>query len=193
MIQIEDKLISEDLIDKKFICDLKSCKGACCVEGDSGAPISESEILSIKNNLRVIKKYMRKEGITAVEESDVFYLDSENEAVTTLVKDKECAFVYFDKNNIAKCSIESAYKENQIDFNKPISCHLYPIRVRKLDELQAINIDDWKICSSAGLCGEKLNVKVYRFLKEAIVRHWGQDFFDQLEIIDAEFEKKPKS
>ncbi len=192
MIQIEDKLISEDLIDKKFVCDLNSCKGACCVEGDSGAPISETEIISIKKNLPVIQKYMRKEGIAAIEESDVFYLDSENEAVTTLVKGKECAFVYFD-NNIAKCSIESAYKEKQIGFNKPISCHLYPIRVKKLDELQAINIDDWKICSSACSCGEKLNVKVYRFLKEAIVRHWGQEFFHQLEIIDAELKKNAKS
>ena len=189
MIQIEDKLISEDVIGKKFVCDLTACKGACCVEGDSGAPISSDEIFDLKNNLSPIKKYMRKEGISAIENNDVFYLDDDDESVTTLVNGKECAFVFFDKNNIAKCSIEKAYKENEISFNKPISCHLYPIRVKKLDEFEAINIDHWKICSPACSCGEKLNVKVYRFLKNAIVKHWGQEFYDQLEIFDKELEK----
>jgi hypothetical protein len=189
MIQIDDKLISDDVIDKKFVCDLNACKGACCIEGDSGAPITKDEVYNLKNNLSPIKKYMRKEGISAIEDNDVYYLDEENEAVTTLVKGKECAFVYFDKNNIAKCSIEKAYKENEIEFNKPISCHLYPIRVKKLDELEAINIDHWKICSPACSCGEKLNVKVFRFLKEAIVKRWGQEFFKQLEIIDSELER----
>ena len=189
MIQIEDKLISEDVIGKKFVCDLTACKGACCVEGDSGAPISSDEIFDLKNNLSPIKKYMRKEGISAIENNDVFYLDDDDESVTTLVNGKECAFVFFDKNNIAKCSIEKAYKENEISFNKPISCHLYPIRVKKLDEFEAINIDHWKICSPACSCGEKLNVKVYRFLKNAIVKHWGQEFYDQLEIFDKELGK----
>ncbi len=189
MIQIEDKLISEDVIGKKFVCDLTACKGACCVEGDSGAPISSDEIFDLKNNLSPIKKYMRKEGISAIENNDVFYLDDDDESVTTLVNGKECAFVFFDNNNIAKCSIEKAYKENEISFNKPISCHLYPIRVKKLDEFEAINIDHWKICSPACSCGEKLNVKVYRFLKNAIVKHWGQEFYDQLEIIDKELGK----
>ena len=189
MIQIDNKLISEDVIDKKFVCDLNACKGACCIDGDSGAPINKEEISNIKNNLPSIKKHMRLEGVSAIENSDVYYLDEENEAVTTLVNGKECAFVYFDKNNIAKCSIEKAYKENDIGFNKPISCHLYPIRVKKLDEFEAINVDHLKICSPACSCGDKLNVKVFRFLKEAIINRWGQDFFDELELVDRELKR----
>jgi hypothetical protein len=189
MIQIDNKLISEDVIDKKFVCDLNACKGACCIEGDSGAPLNSDEISNIKNNLSSIKKHMRLEGVSAIDNSDVYYLDDENEAVTTLVNGKECAFVFFDENNIAKCSIEKAYKENDIEFNKPISCHLYPIRVKKLDEFEAINVDHWKICSPACSCGETLNVKVFRFLKDAIINRWGQEFFDELEIIDKELER----
>ena len=128
-------------------------------------------------------------GIEAIEANDVFYLDEENEAVTTLVNGKECAFVYFDKNNIAKCSIEKAYKEKQIKINKPISCHLYPIRVKKLNEFTAINIDHWKICKPACSCGDKLNVKVYRFLKNAIIKNWGKEFFHQLEIVDSNLDR----
>tara|TARA_Y100000589_G_scaffold290839_1_gene293816 strand:- start:13376 stop:13987 length:612 start_codon:yes stop_codon:yes gene_type:complete len=189
MIQIDDKLISEDVIDNKFVCDLNACKGACCIEGDSGAPITQDEIKGVKENISVIKKYMRKKGIDAIEANDVFYLDEENEAVTTLVNGKECAFVYFDKNNIAKCSIEKAYKEKQIKINKPISCHLYPIRVKKLNEFTAINIDHWKICKPACSCGDKLNVKVYRFLKNAIIKNWGKEFFHQLEIVDSNLDR----
>lgn len=189
MVEIEDKLISDDLFKKKFVCDLQQCKGACCIEGDAGAPLTSEEVLLIEENLSSIKSQMRAQGVDAVEKHGVFYNDSEGEKVTTLVNGKECAFVFFDKNNIAKCSIEAAYSKNEIDFNKPISCHLYPIRVKKYNDFSAINIDDWHICKPACDCGKTLNIPVFKFLKDAIIRKWGGEFFDQLDKVYSTFFK----
>ena len=187
MIEIDDKLISDDLFSKQFVCDLQKCKGACCVEGDSGAPLTNEESKIIHANLNKIKPEMRIEGVEAVEENGVFYLDDDGEQVTTLVNKKECAFVFFDKNNIAKCAIESAYLKGKVNFIKPISCHLYPIRVKNYNEFQAINIHDWHICKPACECGGKLNVPVFKFLKKAIVRMWGDEFFKDLEAVDESY------
>ena len=131
LVEIGDKLISTQLLERRFVCDLNACKGACCVEGDSGAPLTFDEIDQIETDLDEILPYMRPEGKAAVEKTGVFYLDQDNEPVTTLVNDKECAFVYFDEQGITKCSIEKAYLEGKTDFKKPISCHLYPIRVKQ--------------------------------------------------------------
>ena len=127
MIEIDDMIISNELFEKKFVCDLQKCKGVCCVEGDSGAPLTSDEINSIRNNFNLIKEEMSLAGLSAIEDKDFYYVDEEGEQVTSLVNDKECVFVFRDQNNIAKCSIESAYRKNIINFNKPISCHLYPI------------------------------------------------------------------
>ena len=193
MIEIDDKLISDDLFSKQFVCDLQKCKGVCCVEGDAGAPLTKKEVENIEKNIDVIKPEMRKEGLKAIEDNGVFYLDNDGEKVTTLVNGKECAFVFFDDNNIAKCSIESAFLKNKLEFRKPISCHLYPIRVKKYNDFQAINIDNWHICKSACECGTKLNVPTFKFLKKAIVRMWGDEFYQDLEIINNKyFKKDPK-
>jgi hypothetical protein len=190
MVEIEDKLISDDLFKKKFVCDLQKCKGACCIEGDAGAPLTNDEVLLIEENLPLIKNRMRPQGIDAVTKHGVFYNDSEGEKVTTLINGKECAFVFFDKNNIAKCSIEAAYSKNEIDFNKPMSCHLYPIRVKKHNDFSAINIDDWHICKPACDCGKTLNIPVFKFLKDAIIRKWGKEFFNQLDEVYSSFFKR---
>jgi hypothetical protein len=186
MIEIEDKLISLDIFEKKFVCDLNACKGACCVEGDSGAPLTYEEIDIIEENIEKIKPYMRKEGLEAIEKTGVFYMDEDNEPVTTLVNEKECAFVFFDENNITKCGIEKAYSEGKIDFKKPISCHLYPIRVAKYRKFEAVNYSQWDICKPACACGNKLDVPVYKFLKEPIIRKWGNAFFEELEKVAKE-------
>jgi hypothetical protein len=183
MIEIDNKLISDDLFSKKFVCDLQSCKGACCVEGDSGAPLTKGEVNQIEADLGKIRPFMRKEGLSAVDEKGVYYIDQDGDHVTTLVKNKECAFVFFDKNNIAKCAIEKASRENHINFNKPISCHLYPIRVKDYKEFQAINVDQWHICKPACKCGEQLNIPVFKFLKQAIIRKWGAEFFKDLDVV----------
>ena len=190
MVEIEDKLISDDLFKKKFVCDLQKCKGACCVEGDAGAPLTNDEVLLIEENLLLIKNRMRPQGIYSVAKHGVFYNDSEGEKVTTLINGKECAFVFFDKNNIAKCSIEATYSKNEINFNKPMSCHLYPIRVKKHNNFSAINIDDWHICKPACDCGKILNIPVFKFLKDAITRKWGKEFFNQLDEVYSNFFKQ---
>ena len=190
MIEIEDKLISLDIFEKKFVCDLHACKGACCIEGDAGAPLKYEEIDIIEENLEAIKPYLRKEGLEAIEKTGVFYMDEDNEPVTTLVNGSECAFVFFDENNITKCGIEKAHSEGKIDFKKPISCHLYPIRVANLRKFQAINYNQWDICKPACTCGVKLNVPVYKFLKEPIIREWGESFFNELEVVAKELENR---
>ncbi len=189
LLEVKDKVVSTQLFEKKFVCDLNACKGACCVEGDAGAPLTFEEVDILEDELEKIKPYMRPEGIAAVEETGVFYMDQENVPVTTLVNEKECAFVFFDEKGISKCAVEQAYIDGKTSFKKPISCHLYPIRVAKLNDFEALNYNQWDICAPACACGEELNVPVYRFLKEPIIRAFGEDFFKEMEIADAEWKK----
>jgi hypothetical protein len=193
LLEIQDKVVSIDLFEKKFVCDLTACKGACCIEGDAGAPLTFEEVSIMEDDLEKIKPFMRPEGIAAVEETGVFYMDWDNEPVSTLVNEKECAFVTFDDKGTALCAIEQAHKAGKTEFKKPISCHLYPIRVKKYNEFTALNYNEWNICKSACACGDKLDVKVYKFLKEPIVRAFGEDFFTELETVDKEIEKQKES
>jgi len=190
LIEVKDKVVSLNLFEKKFVCDLNACKGACCVEGDAGAPLKLEEVGYLEEDLEAIKPYMRQEGIDAVDKNGVFYMDWDNEPVTTLVNGKECAFVYFDDNGITKCAVEQAHKEGKTKFKKPISCHLYPIRVQKYTDFEALNYAEWDICQPACACGSELDVRVYKFLKEPIIRAFGQEFFDELEQINDELAKK---
>ena len=190
MVEIEDKIISDELFEKKFVCDLQKCKGGCCVEGDSGAPLKSREIKEIANNLSIIKSEMSTKGLNSIKNNVFHYVDSDGDKVTKLVDGKECVFVVFDKNNIAKCSIESAYRKNKINVNKPISCHLYPVRIKKYDSFTAVNVDSWHVCKPACECGTELNVPVFKFLKDAIVRSWGLDFFHHLDSVYNEFFNK---
>lgn len=184
LIEVQDKVVSTQLLERKFVCDLNACKGACCIEGDAGAPLTLEEVDLLEEVYDKVKPYMRPEGVAAVEQSGVFYMDQDNEPVTTLVNGKECAFVYFDEQGITKCSIEKAYLEGEITFKKPISCHLYPIRVKKFNDFTALNYDEWSICAPACDCGDKLDVPVYRFLKEPIIRAFGEPFFNELQLIE---------
>jgi len=193
LLEIQDKVVSIDLFEKKFVCDLTACKGACCIEGDAGAPLTFEEVSIMEDDLEKIKPFMRPEGIAAVEETGVFYMDWDNEPVSTLVNEKECAFVTFDDKGTALCAIEQAHKAGKTEFKKPISCHLYPIRVKKYNEFTALNYNEWNICKSACDCGDKLDVKVYKFLKEPIVRAFGEEFFNELETVDKEIEKQKES
>ena len=193
MIEIEDKIISDDLFEKKFVCDLQKCKGVCCVEGDSGAPLTKKEILDIDNNISKIKTEMSPTGLSILEKKDFYYVDSDGDQVTSLINEKECVFVVYDQNKIAKCSIESAFRKNKINFNKPISCHLYPIRVKKYENFQAINVDSWHICQPACKCGTELNVPLFKFLKNAIVRSWGLNFFQRLDSVYDQFFNQKKT
>ena len=190
LVEIDNKIISTDLFSKKFVCDLNACKGACCIEGDGGAPLKLDEVEQIKANYEAIKPFMAMQGRNVVEKKGVSYIDANGENATNLVNNKECVFVYFDDTNTAKCSIEKAFRNGAIPFNKPISCHLYPIRVKEFDNYQALNFEEWKICEPACECGSKLDIPVYRFLKEPIIRAFGENFYEELQIVESELNNK---
>lgn len=190
IVAIDDKLISTELFTRKFVCDLNACKGACCVEGDQGAPLTMEEVDILEEIYEDVKPFMRPEGIEAVESEGVFYMDPWNEPATTLVNNQECAFVYFDEQGITKCAVEQAYLQGKTNWKKPISCHLYPIRVKKIGDNVALNYDEWNICKPACACGEKLDVPVYKFLKEPIIRAFGEGFFNDLNEIDETLKKE---
>ncbi len=182
MIAVDNTLISEDILEKKFLCDLNACKGACCVAGDSGAPLDKDELEILDKIYPKVKPYMAPKGIKAVDKKGTYVLDSDGDYTTTLVSaGAECAFVYFDENDIAKCAIEKAWIEKKIDWQKPISCHLYPIRITKYKTYDAVNYSKWNVCKPACVCGEKLDVPIYKFLKQPLIRKYGKDWFKQLE------------
>lgn len=189
LIEVKDKVVSTEIFTRKFVCDLNACKGACCIEGDAGAPLTFEEVSIMEDELEEVIPYMRPEGVEAIEEQGVFYMDQDNEPVTTLINGGECAFVFFDENNIAKCAIEQAYLEGKTTFKKPISCHLYPIRVKKYNDFEALAYNEWNICKPACECGEKLDVPVYKFLKEPLIRAFGEEFFEELLIVDEDVKK----
>ncbi len=184
MIEVEDKLLSEDIFEEYFCCDLQHCKGECCVEGDSGAPLDEEEIALIEDNLEYILPYMQPDGVAAVERYGVSVIDSEGDLTTTLIDGGECAFVFRD-GDIVLCAIEKAFREGKIDNVKPISCHLYPIRRKRFNGgMEGLNYDRWSICSSAIECGKKQKVKVYQGVKSALIRAYGETFYQYLTEVD---------
>ena len=189
MIQIDNKIISLDIFENHFACDLNSCKGACCVEGDSGAPLLLAEKNILDEIYKKIKPYMRQEGIDVVEKEGPTVIDIDGDLTTTLVKNKECSFVVFE-NGIAKCSIEQAYNDNIIDFKKPISCHLFPIRITEYSNFDAINYEKIKICEPACECGSNLKLPLFVFLKQAIIRKYGRDFYKELLIVSKNLNRK---
>lgn len=180
MVQVEDKIISLDVFDKQFVCDLSACKGACCVEGDSGAPLRDDELNILSTIFDDVKPFMRQEGIQAVEEYGIYVVDGDGDNTTSLVNNNECAFVSFDEDGTSKCSIEQAYNAGKVDFKKPISCHLFPIRIKKYRDFEAVNYESIDICKPACDCGEKLQVSVFRFLKEPLIRNYGKNWYDEL-------------
>ncbi|MGD1847458.1 MAG: DUF3109 family protein [Salibacteraceae bacterium] len=185
MIQIDDTIVSLELLQKKFVCDLSACKGACCVEGDEGAPLEDAERDELDLIYEKVKPFLRPEGIAAIEEQGTWVRDQfDEDYVTPLVNEQECAYVTFDDKGTALCGIEQAYRAGVVDFYKPISCHLYPIRISKYQDFEALNYDQWKICDPARSCGMQLEVKVYRFLKPAIIRKYGEEYYTKLEAAD---------
>ena len=184
MIAIDNTIVSEHLLEKKFVCDLNACKGECCVAGDSGAPLEFEEIAIMEEIVDKVKPYLPKDGVKAIEKQGVCVIDSDGDYTTPLVKGKHCAFTIFDTAGIAKCGIEQAYYDGKIKWKKPISCHLYPVRISKFKDYEAVNYSKWDICEPACACGAKLDVPVYKFLKEPLIRKYGKDWYKQLELAD---------
>ena len=181
MLQIGEMLISLDVIERKFCCDVSKCKGVCCVEGDSGAPLTVEEIDILEDELQAIKPYMRQEGIEEVEKQGAWVIDIENDKVTPLINKKECAYVVFEEG-IAKCAIENAYNDGAVTFKKPLSCHLYPVRTKKYASFEAVNYDEWHICKDAIKLGKKNGLYVYQFLEAPLIRAYGADWYKELSV-----------
>ena len=187
MIEIDNKLVSEDVLEKEFLCNLSKCKGACCVGGDVGAPLNEEENKILDDIYEDVKPFMRPEGIAAVEKQGTHVFEH-GEWVTPLVNNEECAFVVFD-GDVAKCAIEHAHTEGKVDFKKPISCHLYPIRITKYSSFEAVNYEKWEICSDACDLGKEVGLPIYKFLKEPLTRNYGEDWYKQLEEIGSQWKR----
>lgn len=181
MIEIDDKIVSADLLREHFACDLAACKGACCVEGNAGAPLEPNEVEILEREYANYKPYMTPEGIAAVERQGFMVIDEDGDCTTPLVDDAECAY-FRRENGITFCAIEKAWKEGRTAFRKPISCHLYPIRlVRFANGTTGLNYHRWSVCESARACGKRLGIPVYKALHDPIVRRFGEDFYEALD------------
>lgn len=181
MLQIGNTLISEDLLEEDFICNLAACKGACCVEGEAGAPLTSAEAGLLEHKFENIQEFLRPEGINAILEQGKYVTNPINELETPLVDGKECAYTVFRENGTAACGIEDAYNAGKTDFQKPISCHLYPVRIKEYLTFTAVNYHRWDICSAACTLGKQLKTPVYKFLKTPLIRRFGKDWYEQLE------------
>ncbi len=179
MIRLDNTLLSDDLRDVHFCCDLQQCKGACCVEGDGGAPLEEEEISLLEDYIDEIKLFMVPKGKLEIENTGVFDYDAEGKFVTPLVNGNECSYVYFE-GGIARCAIEKAFQEKAIPFPKPLSCHLYPVRIKQLKNHEAVNYHKWAICNKALENGMTLNLPLYKFLEDALIRKYGRSWYNKL-------------
>ncbi len=190
MIEIDDKIISLDILTEHFACDISKCKGICCIEGDSGAPLEIEEVELLENEYPNYIQYMTPEGIAAVERDGFMVVDSDGDYTTPLVNGAECAYTYTSTDGITLCAIERAWLNGECSFHKPISCHLYPIRLLRLSNgTTALNYHRWGVCHTACTNGKRLGTPIYKALKSALVRCFGEEFYEALETA-AEMIKK---
>lgn len=181
MIQIDDTIISIDCLSEKFCCDLDACAGACCIEGDAGAPVDLDEVEQLEAALPVVWNDLSASAQTVIDKQGVVYTDEEGDLVTSIVNGKDCVFTCYDEKGCCFCALEKAYRAGKTNFYKPLSCHLYPIRLKKIGDMTALNYHRWDVCKAAVCKGEQLNLPVYRFLKEPLIRCFGQAWYDELE------------
>ena len=184
MIQIGDKIISLDLFENRFLCDLSKCLGFCCVEGESGAPLEDDETTKLEEILSHISPMLSDKALKIIEKKGAWEIDIDGDKVTPIINGRECVYAYYDEQKVCKCVIEKAYIDGLIDFRKPLSCHLYPIRVSKYKDFEAINYHKWYVCAPARELGQQLGTPLFRFLKEPIIRKYGEDFFHEMEEVE---------
>lgn len=185
MIEIDGKIVSTDILTEFFACDILACKGQCCIDGDSGAPLDIEEVDILEEEYENYKPYMTSEGIKAVESQGFMVVDVDGDYTTPLVDGCQCAYSFVNDNGITLCAIEAAYRAGKCSFKKPISCHLYPIRVVEFSNgTLGLNYHRWGICSSACSLGKRLEIPIYKSLKEPIIRRFGEEFYKALECAD---------
>ena len=183
MIQINNTSVSKTIIKQPFACDLSLCKGVCCVYGDSGAPLKNSEADILEHTYPLIKPYLSPVSITEINEQGIWVIDSDGDKVTPLIQGEECAYSYKDSAGINKCAIETAYFEGIINFRKPVSCHLYPIRIKEKSNFLYVEYHKWKYCKPALDLGNQKNIPLYVFAKDALLRYFGKEWYARLESL----------
>lgn len=193
MIAIDKVLISDEIIEEQFVCDLDKCKGGCCEDGDAGAPLEKSELAYLKNVYEAVKPYLTKVGIAQIEGKGKYLYDQEFGWVTPTINGKMCAYGFYDERGIIKCGIEQAYNDGKTDWKKPISCHLFPIRVNRTKSNELVNYEPREsLCSPACVLGKKLKVPVFVFLKEPLIRKYGEEFYNVLTEVARQFFERKK-
>ncbi len=190
MFLIQNTLVSLDVLEKEFCCDLDKCRGCCCIEGDAGAPISDEEVKQVEQILPLLLPDMTKQAREVVAKQGISYLDPSGERVTSIVNDKDCVFARTDHNGWCYCLIEKAYNDGRIPFKKPISCHLYPIRLTKVGNYTGVEYHRWDICHCARQLGKKIHTPLYQFLREPLIRRFGQEWYNELELTANEWKKQ---
>ncbi|MCM4157325.1 DUF3109 family protein [Gramella sp. AN32] len=189
MFQIDKTIVSEEIIKNDFVCNLSACKGACCIDGEAGAPIEPGETKIMEEIYAEVEPFLREEGKKAIKEQGVYVITENGEIETPLIDGADCAYVVFDTRGTALCGIEEAYNAGKISFKKPVSCHLYPVRVDDYSSFSAVNYHRWHICDDACSLGAELQVPVYKFVKDALIRKFGENWYQELEKVAGKFEK----
>ena len=189
MFQLGNTIVSEDVLEKEFVCNLSACHGACCVDGDAGAPLTADETRILDEIYDMVKPLLRPEGVAAIEAQGKWVVGTDGDLETPLIDNRDCAYVIFD-GKTALCGIEQAYNQKLIDWKKPVSCHLYPIRIKEFSAFSAVNYDKWDICDPACSLGQELEVPVYKFVKEALIRRFGEAWYAELETIAQEWKSQ---
>jgi hypothetical protein len=190
MFQLGKTIVSEEILEKEFVCNLGACKGACCVAGEAGAPLEKDELEALRENFEEIKPFLREKGLQAIEDQGLYTTTDLGEFETPLVEGRECAYVIFNDKKHAMCGIEEAFNQGATEFRKPISCHLYPVRIRQYSQFAAINYHKWEICDDACALGTELQIPVYKFVKDALIRKFGEKWYKELEEIADKFNSK---
>ena len=186
MFQLGKTIVSEEVLEKEFTCNLSACKGACCVEGNAGAPLDDDETKTLADIYDDVMPFLRPEGVQAIQAQGTFVKGGDGEWETPLVNGAECAYVVYTENGTAKCGIEKAYEAGAVTWKKPISCHLYPVRVHAYTKIIAVNYHKWEICDPACTLGEALKMPLYKFVREALVRKFGEAWYRELEAVARE-------
>lgn len=186
MFQLGKYIVSEEIIENDFVCNLTVCKGACCIDGEAGAPLEDAETEIMVDIYTDVKPFLRPEGREAIEAQGAFVKGEDGEWETPLVNGSECAYVIYSEKGIAKCGLEEAFNAGATSWKKPISCHLYPVRVKEYSQLTAVNYHRWQICDPACTLGEQLQMPIYKFVKDALIRKFGAEWYEDLEKVAKE-------
>ncbi len=189
MIEIKDTVVTLDLFREQFCCDLGACKGACCIEGDAGAPVKLEEVTQLEEAAEIVWDELSPKAQEVIKAQGVVYTDQDGDIVTSIVDNKDCVFTCYDDKGCCYCAIDKAFREGRCKFQKPISCHLYPIRLSRMGSYTAVNYHRWDVCKAATLLGKKLNLPVYKFLKEPLIKAFGQEWWDECDVVAGELKK----